>query len=673
MPGKENEIKTRLTLDGEKEFKRGINSINQEMRLSNAQLKEVAATYDLNGNAQDRLTAKSRILREQVAAQNRIVQQYEERMRQAEQATDLSAEGLRGYSIQLTNARTKAKQLEKELADTDRELEELGRDSRRAGDQLENNLGEAAEETESKLQKLARSVNDTLGGMKKLQRVSVAVDIVRGAWDFAENLTNYVQGAVEDGMNRAITAYNNQVAGGNVKQSANVANRYAAIFGDRGAAEEAVNNLLAAGYKDETLEIMSSYVGGLVLALKDTLKVEALSEEIRKYIKSGETGGQLNEAILHIAGLSESDDITQEGIKRQLAAAKTESDRMTALNAYFSNAGLDTYYDNFIKQNEGLVESATALQEFNTALNDLAVTTLPLLTPAIEGTAELFNSLNTPVKEFIRLLTPNDPNADPYEQDRLAIETEKKELYGENWTAQPAGSVYDKYETQPKSIFQAAGDAYLGGLDWLANTGWFGNLVANALGRPAVAGGETLNETAGMKPNAEMSRFVQGYYEQLAEAAAGRNTQIRNRLRQNGIVPAPQIETNYNEGVLEAWDASVNDWTVVEDVESKAAEAEEAAKTGGKNIGSGLVTGLQSQSLRLLAAAAQQRALLERVWEDPIKPTVVVGYQMAGPVNKEFATTTPIIKPATIMLNYRKVGEAIFSYFNGRMGAETEQ
>lgn len=672
MAAREDTIRTRLTLDGEKEFKQGINSINQELRLSNAQLKEVAATYDLNGNAQDRLTARSRILREQVAAQNRIVQQYEERMRQAEQATDLSAEGLRGYSIQLTNARTKAKQLEKELADTDRELEELGRDSRRAGDQLENNLGEAAEETESKLQKLARSVNDTLGGMKKLQRVSVAVDIVRGAWDFAESLTNYVQGAVEDGTNRAITAYNNQVAGGNVKQSANVANRYAAIFGDRGAAEEAVNNLLAAGYKDETLKIMSSYVGGLVLALKDTLKVEALSEEIRKYIKSGETGGQLDEAILHIAGLSESDDITQEGIKRQLAAAKTESDRMTALNAYFSNAGLDTYYDNFIKQNEGLVESATALQEFNTALNDLAVTTLPLLTPAIEGTAELFNSLNTPVKEFIRLLTPNDPNADPYEQDRLAIEAEKKELYGENWTVQPAESVYDKYETQPKSIFQAAGDAYLGGLDWLANTGWFGNLVANALGRPAVAGGETLNETAGMKPNAEMSQFVQGYYEQLAEAAAGRNTQIRNRLRQNGIVPAPQIETNYNEGVLEAWDAGVNDWTVVEDVESKAAEAEEAAKTGGKNIGSGLVTGLQSQSLRLLAAAAQQRALLEKVWEDPIKPTVVVGYQMAGPVNKEFATTTPIIKPATIMLNNRQVGEAMFSYINGRMGAETE-
>lgn len=772
MAGQENTIKTRLTLDGEKEFKQGIASINKDLALGNAQLKEIAAQYARTGDAQGKLTAESKILQQQIEAQNRIAQQYAERLEQARKASDLSADGLKNYEIDATNARRKLEQLnealektqkalqlqkiadeaagvksatnklasdmrvlaaefdltgdkaeylsqksrllteqietqknansllvqtltetanqygrtskefdaaylnynegkialsrlEKQAKDTDRELEEFGRDSRRAGDQLEDNLGEAAEETESKMRKLARSVEDSLGGMKKLQRVSVAVDIVRGAWDFAESLSGYVQNAVEDGMKKAMVQFNIIKAGGNLATSMPLVNQFAAIFGDRESAYEAVANLTAAGYTDASLTNISKYIGGAAIRFQDTLKIESLADSLQESLSEGKLTGQIAELVNRLAAET---GITEEQVNAQLAEAKLQGNEKVALEAYLRNAGLDTYYDDFVKQNEALVESATALQSFNDALNDLAVTTLPLLTPAIKGTAELFDKLATPLKTFMSYLVPDDPNADPYEEDRKAIEEEKKKIYGENWT--PPEVETKPQEEKPVGAFQHIGDKYLEALDWLAGTGWAGNALAYALGRPTVAGGEAAkSEVEGLKPNAEMSKYVTLYSDTASayQQAAERNKEIRNRLRLAGTVATPTIETSYKEGVLEGWDGS--QWTVVEDVESKLTEAAEAAETGGQNVGESLANGLQQKRAMVLTQASLMRDGLERVWRDPITPTVVVGYQMAGPVNKELPALTVNLQGQDVVLDKRKVGSIVGQSINVGWGA----
>lgn len=623
----ENTIKTKLTLDGEKEFKRGISSINQELRLSSAQLKEAAATYALNGNAQQQLAEKSRILKDQIAAQTRIVEQYEKRMRQAEQATDLSADGLRNYGIQLTNAKTKLKQLEKEAKDTDRELEELGHDSRRAGNQLEENLGDAAEDVQDKFAKMAREVREGIGDLKDLQGVSIAVDLVRGAWDIAGSIADYVQSAVENGMQRAIVNYNWTKKGLDATKGTKIANEYAAIFGDTGGAYEAAN-LLAATFESNEIDEWKKFIGGAALTYNETLKPESLAEDIGKTITTGTLDGQAKALIVEMLGYNE------ETVNKALESARTKEERKVTLGAYFREAGLSEDYENFKKQNEALVESATALQEFNTALNNLAETTLPLLTPAVKGAAELFEKLETPLSSLISLLTPYDPNENPYEEDKKAIEEEKKRLYGENWT--PPTEESKAEVEQPTSFFQRVGDAYLEGLDKLAATGTVGNFLAYALGRPAVAGGEGLDEVAGLKPNAEMSKYV---------TLAGQS--------------AKSTQTSTGFGIEE---------TVAADVEA----AEQTAKAGGEAIGSNLTTGLQSQSLRLMLVAAQQRALLEKVWAEPIAPTVVVGYQMAGPVNKNPTSINVNVAPADVNVNGNTLAKVLFKPINTLLGLDAE-
>lgn len=685
----EREIKTKLTLDGEKEFKRQISSINQELRLGNAQLKEVAATYDLNGNAQEKLSAKSRILREQLDAQNRIVQEYENRMRQAESATDLSADGLRNYSMQLTNARTKAKQLEKELNDTDRELEELGRDSRRAGDQLEKNLGEGAEEVEDKFERMAKGIKESLEDVRDLQSISLGVDLVRGAWDIGENIASFVEQTVNENLKRSMVGYNITSSGGNLAASMSVANEYAAIFQDQDSAYEAVSNLVAAGYNDAELRRMAQYIGGAAIRFQDTLKIESLADSLQESLSSGQLTGQISELVSRLEAQT---GISEEQVNLQLAEARKQDaetggnvQTMLALEAYLKNAGLAEYYEGFKEQNKELVEAATNLQEFNTALNELSQTTLPLLTPAIKGAAELFALLEEPIQTLIGLINPPDPES-VYQPDREAVINEYKEMYGNDWEtkyneqlAKEQAATRTEVEG-PQSPFlywgQKAGDLYLTGLDKLSKSGWAGNALAYILGNPAVAGGEEINEVAGLKPNAEMSQYVTLHTQEttttvkdilnnFTAAVAEQMMAEADRLK---YLTEVEIQSNYNEGVLETYDAEMGAWTPVEDVQEKVDAAEDAARTGGTNIGTSLVTGLESATARLRSVAEAQRLTLEDVWADPITPTVVVGYKMGGPVNPALPEVTVNVQPAPVNLDGRTLTKVLMDRVNTTWG-----
>lgn len=387
----EREVKTRLTLDGEKEFKQQIASINRELRLGNAQLKETAATYDLNGNAQEKLAANSRILKSQLEAQNRIVAEYEERLRQAKQATDLSADGLRNYEIELTNARTKQKQLEKQVADTDRELEELGRDSRRAGNQLEDNLGEAADDVTNKFERMVGSINDSLTDIRNMQGVSLAVDLVRGAWNVGSQMYQWAQGYAEENMKTAMAQYNVQEAGGNWNQTARLAIEYASIFGDKDSALEAISNLTAAGYTDDSLNKMAQYLGGAAIRWQDTLKIESLADSLQESLSEGVLTGQFAELINR---LEETTGISQEQVAAQLAEAKKYGQEKEAIEAYLENAGLSQVYEGFTDQNQAMIDAAVAAGELSQEMADLAKELNIFLTPAVKLLGDGLKDLN---------------------------------------------------------------------------------------------------------------------------------------------------------------------------------------------------------------------------------------------------------------------------------------
>ena len=62
MSSREQEIRTRISVDGEKEYKEACKDINASLRALDSELKLAAATFDDNADSIEALTAKQDIL-----------------------------------------------------------------------------------------------------------------------------------------------------------------------------------------------------------------------------------------------------------------------------------------------------------------------------------------------------------------------------------------------------------------------------------------------------------------------------------------------------------------------------------------------------------------------------------------------------------------------------------
>ena len=145
------EIKTSISLDGEKAFRQAVNDASRAMRVMNAELKAIGAEFGVTGDKQQFLTQKSNNLRQAIAQQEQIVQALSGAVRESAKEYGDAANQTDGYRIKLANATAALNRMKQELAATDREAEELGRDSTRVGRQIEDGIGDGAKEAQESL------------------------------------------------------------------------------------------------------------------------------------------------------------------------------------------------------------------------------------------------------------------------------------------------------------------------------------------------------------------------------------------------------------------------------------------------------------------------------------------------------------------------------------------
>ena len=240
------EIKTTISLDGEQSFKKALASATGEMRVLESELKAVSAAYDVNGNSAQFFAAKQQNLRNQISQQREIVQSLERAVEDAAQAYGESSSQVDGYAIRLNNARARMSRLEKELEATDREVEELGRDAVRAGRQLENGIGEGAEQAENSLKSLISTMQQDISS----NRTSSAVSAVTGLWDLATGaynaVTGFVEGSVEYRRQLSFLVQNAETKGFDFEAIKNQLISVQSLTGDASSAVEGLRNLLAA-------------------------------------------------------------------------------------------------------------------------------------------------------------------------------------------------------------------------------------------------------------------------------------------------------------------------------------------------------------------------------------------------------------------------------------------
>lgn len=394
------EIKTRLSLDGEREFKNAMADANREMRVMNADLKAMAAEFASTGDQQKYFTDRAEMMGSKVKQQELIVEALQKAVKDSAQAYGEAARQTDDYRIQLSNATAKLFDMRCASEDANRELEALGRDSNKIGRQIENGIGDAAEDAGEKLDSMFERVQKDVNALKSSVAVQVGLELGSKVFDALQGAVDFVE---ESREYRRLQSFAEQSAIRNNLDIAEVeryANEIAVFFGDYDAAVETVAVLTEAGFKGETLGMAVDNLIGAAIAYYNTLNTESLAESIQETIATGELTGQYAELVDRLQGITM---ITAEDLEKELKAAKTQEEKLELLMSPLTEAGMQSNKFDYEARNAELLKAARADAELQKAWSELAGRVEPTVAKLTNTAVTIVEGMTTAIDEIDKL------------------------------------------------------------------------------------------------------------------------------------------------------------------------------------------------------------------------------------------------------------------------------
>ena len=410
------EIKTTLSLDGEKEFNRAISEAGRGMRVMASEMKAAAADFDVTGDEMEYLGRKSRSLNSQIEQQEKIIRALEGAVADSAQTYGEASAKTDGYRIKLNNAYAAMSRLKKEHEQTDKRMEELGRDSERTGRRLEQGIGEAADDVSRKFDGMVNKLDSDLGSIKAMTSISAVVDVagtiggaVKGAYDA---VTGLVEETSEYNRTMAFLKTNADQAGISFQTVKKMAVDVSGITGDMDATIEGLSNLLASGFEADELSIAVERLSGAIIQIPDTLKFESLADGLQETIATRNAVGQYAEYLERMG-------LDLDTVNKALANAGKEGQEAVESVAlsFLSGHGAEEALEKYRAENEALVKYFEAQAKLTDAQARLGETMTPAATAGIEAMSVFVDKLNEMVVSVIG--TVDKLNEDDPVQNKL--------------------------------------------------------------------------------------------------------------------------------------------------------------------------------------------------------------------------------------------------------------
>ena len=412
------EIKTSIALDGEQEFKQALADASRNLRVMDADLKAAATEFKFTGDAQQYYTEKSRNLKEQIAQQEQVVDMLVNAVRKSAAAFGESDAKTDGWRIKLSNATAKLMTMKKSLQDTDKEAEEFGRDSKRVGKQIEDGIGDGAEEANKSVKDLIESMQQDVGSIKGSVGFQMAATVTQTITSAVQGVTDFVESNRD--YRRAMEQFETAAEAGNHSKDAmkEMLFSLAAFTGDFDGAKEAVSNLMQTGLTEEWMGTAADIFSYASLMFQDTLKLENLSESFQETVKTGKPTGAFGEFVERMGG-------SVEELEKVMGDAGTTEAKAIAALTYASPKGYKANLDKYNEKTKNIQAAAKAQMELADALADVAETLEPLttsitmlLTKVVEGLGSAVRLLMGDVKGYAEELGMTE--------EEFRLETTKK-------------------------------------------------------------------------------------------------------------------------------------------------------------------------------------------------------------------------------------------------------
>lgn len=340
-------IKTKIVLDGEKEFKAGLTESARAIKVTESEMKAAASAYGVTGDRASYLADRQKLLKQALAQQEGTVNALKGRVDEYANALGSANAGTQNWTIRLNNAQTKANVYRAELQKVEKEMTELGRDSVQAGRKLEQGIGEGAAEAADDVQTLLDSLKSDLS---TIQFGSLTTGI-KSVWDMASGaysaIDGFVSGTVDYRRQLSFLEENVKAYGVDFADVKSLMFEVSALTGDTNGAMETVSTLLATTGVDDLdkLHVLWEGIAGATIKYQGIMTSQGMAEAIQETLATGSAVGQLAEYL-------EREGYDVEEFNKALEESKTDSGDLNIILSYLSAGGLNDVYKSWADAND---------------------------------------------------------------------------------------------------------------------------------------------------------------------------------------------------------------------------------------------------------------------------------------------------------------------------------
>ena len=377
-------IATRLTLEGEKEYKKELGKVNQEIGLLSDKMKRADAEFRGQANSIEALTTKNDLLREAQQKQIDKIAKLQTAIEDCGEAYGENDEAVMRFKRQLEKAETDLIDLNDELSSNERYLDE----ARTSADKCAKSIDEYGKQVKDAAKATddfngagggKGGIGNLIGQLGSLKKMLVGGAVVAGLKAASDAIIGIVDETEEYRKIMGTLETSSQAAGYTAEQTAESYEYLYGVLGDTQTAATTVANLQAIGLAQGDLRGMIDSVIGAWATYGDSIPIDGLAEAVNETIQAGQVTGTFAD-VLNWAGVSEDE------FNAKLAAANDSTERAQIVLNQLANQGLPETAKAWRDANEDIVAYNESQMKLDEAMGQLGET----LAPVAAGLKDVF-------------------------------------------------------------------------------------------------------------------------------------------------------------------------------------------------------------------------------------------------------------------------------------------
>ena len=377
-------IATRLTLEGEKEYKKELGKVNQEIGLLSDKMKRADAEFRGQANSIEALTTKNDLLREAQQKQIDKIAKLQTAIEDCGEAYGENDEAVMRFKRQLEKAETDLIDLNDELSSNERYLDE----ARTSADKCAKSIDEYGKQVKDAAKATddfngagggKGGIGNLIGQLGSLKKMLVGGAVVAGLKATSDAIIGIVDETEEYRKIMGTLEASSQAAGYTAEQTAESYEYLYGVLGDTQTAATTVANLQAIGLAQGDLRDMIDSVIGAWATYGDSIPIDGLAESVNETIQAGQVTGTFAD-VLNWAGVSEDE------FNAKLAAANDSAERAQIVLDQLANQGLPETAKAWRDANEDVVAYNESQMKLDEAMGQLGET----LAPVAAGLKDVF-------------------------------------------------------------------------------------------------------------------------------------------------------------------------------------------------------------------------------------------------------------------------------------------